>query len=441
MEDGKTKLVAYLLENTNDIDSVFAQLDELKWLSLVDQQGIFSANDENISKILDIFIKRLRENFSLLHDGNMARILPLAICFKKISLVKIILTKRPQLMVEPLLFYPQPVAPAPPVTDFGLNCFQIAALFGSLPLMELMVPIYELTAKTRPHLLAASYPLYATCNGGLTILHLAVQTGNLELVRYLLTKVPDLITVEANGWLPIFTAAQEGYLELVRELIKNGSPLENDDTSVVEIAALNGHSNLLSPSLGLRKKLNSISAPQPCPNWFKNIAPSTGDSPIHAAARQGHLEVIQWYANHNIDLWIKNAFGDDIFTLAAQHGHTHILDYLARNALALLRLDVWERDYSHISDPQVIAWLTEQGIIPSSTVEKEMPLRQYFNAINHSIVRRTYEGPILKYFESHNLTAIPEFLEGSLIAASTVGSLPILRSIFYSLSLPRPSCI
>ncbi|XP_048242937.1 serine/threonine-protein phosphatase 6 regulatory ankyrin repeat subunit C-like [Haliotis rufescens] len=62
------------------------------------------------------------------------------------------------------------------------------------------------------------------------ILHLACQTGNVEVVKYVLSQ--DLVDINSRGWYsktPVMLAAWEGHRDVVELLVNNGA-----DVSLVD---------------------------------------------------------------------------------------------------------------------------------------------------------------------------------------------------------------
>ena len=116
---------------------------------------------------------------------------------------------------------------------------------------------------------------------GITPIYLAAQNGHLEMVRLLMTSTTNPNGAINDGRTPIHRAAERGYLEIVRLLMTSTiNPNVADDFGQTPIhrAAKNGHLKIV--------QLLMPSTTNP------NVADNHGETPIHKAAIYGHLEIV-----------------------------------------------------------------------------------------------------------------------------------------------------
>ena len=60
------------------------------------------------------------------------------------------------------------------------------------------------------------------------------------------------------------------------------------------------------------------------------LHPNLGDTPLHLAARSGHLSVVQYLINRVEEKHPKNSFGYTPFHKAARNGHQQVVLFLSK---------------------------------------------------------------------------------------------------------------
>ncbi|MBE9118938.1 ankyrin repeat domain-containing protein [Lusitaniella coriacea LEGE 07157] len=117
---------------------------------------------------------------------------------------------------------------------------------------------------------------------GVTALHTAVLTGQVEIIRTLLAlgANPNILA-EDDGWTPLMEAAQAGYADVVNLLIEAGAELENciEDMTPLMLAA---------DSNALKVAEISIEA-----GANVNVKNRDGRTALFFAQQGGHTEIIQ----------------------------------------------------------------------------------------------------------------------------------------------------
>lgn len=158
---------------------------------------------------------------------------------------------------------------------------------------------------------------------GITLLHLASKTSNLELIRLLIREGGDVNAQDEDGDTPLHWAmARKGNYDVARLLIENGADLANN--TVDRRTPLHTFFNDTVKRVLLRD------------NWIEDMLPdSQGMSITHflAWSSRGTSEVFErGVAHDSIDLWSADGFGRTCLHLAASRGNAGLLKYLLERA-------------------------------------------------------------------------------------------------------------
>ena len=151
-------------------------------------------------------------------------------------------------------------------------------------------------------------------------LHLCAETGLVSLCKFLLPISEDKNPKNKadDGWTPIHEAAQEGHLEVYKELVNH---LKDKDTvtdkhgiTPLHAAATGGHLEICLISMNYITKVN--------------LPDNRGFTPLHYAAIRGHLNVCQKIIELLGDKNPRSNVGFTPLHMAAQHGHVDICRYI-----------------------------------------------------------------------------------------------------------------
>ncbi len=154
--------------------------------------------------------------------------------------------------------------------------------------------------------------------------------GMTERVKSMLLREPELALSRTKwtGESPLHAATKHGHNEIAELLIAHGADV--DVKRGIEVS-----------SWGLKHG-----------TWPETDHEKVrGTTPLHIAAREGHLEIVQLLLAHGADVDTIDDFGRNPLNVAATEGYTEVAMYLARNgaginlesASALGWLDVVER--------------------------------------------------------------------------------------------------
>jgi ankyrin repeat protein len=196
-----------------------------------------------------------------------------------------------------------------------------------------------------------------------SLLHYAAARGRHEVVAYLLSKNarPNITTIKENReaeWVvikefnetPLHLAVASGNYELVSMLIDAGADInkvDDLDMSPLQIAQINGYSQIAQMLMnsgaeqGLfsydnslvgyarRGNIDGLMSLSPNPELHETNTDFNYKA-IHWAAANGHKEVVQYLLNRGIDPNSPTNLGgkDTALIVAAQNGRQDIIQYL-----------------------------------------------------------------------------------------------------------------
>lgn len=155
----------------------------------------------------------------------------------------------------------------------------------------------------------------------------AVKNGQLDKLRDLLEKEPEMLTwmTPFGTWLHVATA--HGHLEIIEYLINAGIDVNaqggNFSTNALERAATKGYLDITEYLINQDLELDTSEPDR---------------NPLFAAIYGGHFEIVKLLVENNIDISIKYS-GDsmkdmDAYAFAIERGETKIAEYLKQQLKA-----------------------------------------------------------------------------------------------------------
>ncbi|CAL8068065.1 unnamed protein product [Calicophoron daubneyi] len=195
-----------------------------------------------------------------------------------------------------------------------------------------------------------------------TALHKAADRDNLEVVRLLVKQGADLENQDRDGNTPLLLASSQGHVQLVKALIDAGANLraqEKNAKSAVYICAEENRHELLEVLLACPLGKSLI----PVPDIFN-------DTPLHVAAKRGHLEIVKLLIKAGVDLSVKNERERTALHYAARNGRLPVARLLLDHAPGLIS----ERDEDgntaiHLAADNGHQAITELLLMAGATVD------------------------------------------------------------------------
>ncbi len=216
----------------------------------------------------------------------------------------------------------------------GFTVLMIAAQKGNLQMVESLITTrkYNQTELNNAlifagnsgglnlvkYLLSNGANIKAKTDGGMTVLMTAVESGNLDLVKYLLSKGANLKAKTDDGTTVLMFAAEKGNLELVKYLILKG--VDINAKRFGDLTFL--HDVAWFGHRELVKFLVSKGA-------NINAKDGYGATALFRLSERGDLELVKYLISKGADSKIKDRFGNTALKSAQQNGHTEVIKYLS----------------------------------------------------------------------------------------------------------------
>lgn len=140
---------------------------------------------------------------------------------------------------------------------------------------------------------------------GETPLHKTAKGGYLKCLKFLASHVPHKVScVDNSGMTPAAHAAKNGHVNCLKWLVEESSAyvelaVRDGQMSLLHYAAAEGMEQCLSYLLGFMAKRKITT----------DIVDSQGQTPLHAAAKMGHLACVQTLVEHGGDVLAKDHEG------------------------------------------------------------------------------------------------------------------------------------
>ena len=221
----------------------------------------------------------------------------------------------------------------------GSNCLHIAAMDGHLNLCKLLIEKHKFDIDvpdndgwTAVHCSAryGSYELfryfsdmgvdiYLKTNNDLNCLHIAAMYGHLNLCKLLIDKHNfDIHMAADDGWTALHHSARYGSSELFRYFADMGVDIylkSKNGSNCLHIAAMDGHLNLCKVLIEKHK-------------FDIDVPDNDGWTAVHYSARYGSYELLRYFAEMGVDIYLKNKNGSNCLHIAAMYGHLNLCKLL-----------------------------------------------------------------------------------------------------------------
>ena len=158
--------------------------------------------------------------------------------------------------------------------------------------------------------------------------HIAIREEDTELLTYILDNGGDPgRTPECDRYYHIYTPIENAALveneDAAKVLVKYGATFRY--TEALNIAVSSGRLNLVQCFIDLGADVNYIRRLEN-PNWDTCFNQCTG--PLHIAAKNSHLEIVELLLAHGADPILQDMNGKTAVDMATIAGHSFVLDLL-----------------------------------------------------------------------------------------------------------------
>ena len=154
-------------------------------------------------------------------------------------------------------------------------------------------------------------------------LYIACRNAHVEVVRFLMTRQPDLAFRAYQGGTPLHWACFGGSRAIVDLLEQAGADTTLRDDMLHCTPRAFGISTLANWGFGFMVRARLRDDPS-----LATVLDTTG--PLHEAARQGHLQIVEMLLDAGANPRRPDAKGRTPLDLAAAQGHTAIVERLER---------------------------------------------------------------------------------------------------------------
>lgn len=156
----------------------------------------------------------------------------------------------------------------------------------------------------------ASKSVNAVDENGWTALMYAIQNGNTEMVKFLLTKKANLNIVTKDGNSALIFASENGNTEIVKTLLAAGAKVNTINKygqTALMYASQNGHTDIVKVLLDSGANVNAMN--------------TYGGTALMPAADKGLTEIVKTLLNAGANVNAANKQGYTSLIVAAKNGH------------------------------------------------------------------------------------------------------------------------
>ncbi|XP_037281744.2 transient receptor potential cation channel subfamily A member 1 homolog [Rhipicephalus microplus] len=210
----------------------------------------------------------------------------------------------------------------------GLTALHLAAMRGGVPMCQLLMDHGAATD--------------VLADGNKTPLFLAATNDRPRIVAFLLDKGAGIEDRDVEGNSPLLGAVDSGSVEVVKLLLGRGADIEsrnNDDRNVLHMAVLSKNEDVLQLLLAVKGSEHLI-----------NRKDCDGDTPLHHAARNAFLDIVQVLLKHGARASAKNSSEETTLHAACHYNFPNVVrEIVKQNARLVNETDIHWNTPLHVA--------------------------------------------------------------------------------------------
>ncbi|XP_067660035.1 ankyrin-3-like [Haliotis asinina] len=152
-----------------------------------------------------------------------------------------------------------------------------------------------------------------------TILHLACEGGNMDIVKYILKQnIVNINSMGEKGWTPAMKAALKGHKDVFNLIVKEGADLslvDKEGDNILHAACKGGNVKIVKYILEQRSA-------------DINLRGKDMFTPVLIAAYRGHKDIFHELEKKSADLLIRDGNQNSILHLACKGGNIEIMKHI-----------------------------------------------------------------------------------------------------------------
>ncbi|XP_065282386.1 transient receptor potential cation channel subfamily A member 1 homolog [Dermacentor albipictus] len=196
----------------------------------------------------------------------------------------------------------------------GHTALHLAAMRGGVPMCQLLMDHGAATD--------------VLADGNKTPLFLAATNDRPLIVAFLLDEGAGIEDRDVEGNSPLLGAVDSGSVEVVRLLLDRGADIEsrnNDDRNVLHMAVLSKNEDVLQVLLNVKGSEQLI-----------NRKDCDGDTPLHHAARNAFLDIVQVLLKHGARASAKNSSEETTLHAACHYNFPNVVREIVKQDARLV---------------------------------------------------------------------------------------------------------
>ncbi|XP_027663298.1 ankyrin repeat and death domain-containing protein 1B isoform X2 [Falco rusticolus] len=271
----------------------------------------------------------------------------------------------------------------------GLTVIHLAAWTGNLDIMR--------------KLIKAGADQKAKNEEGMNVLHFAAQNNSVKIVDYFLQDLHlnDLNKPDGKGKKPFLLAAEKGHVDMINNLItlKLFTPeKDKEGNTALHLAAKNGHSEVVEILLKQWEEINDIN--------------QNGETPFYLSVEGGHEKCVELLLEAGSDINVLTQNNSSALQIAVQNGHLSLVTFLIDKNIDLIPKPEQKNSPLHLAVinnhlPAVKSLLDASHDINSLNHRQETPLHLAADLGNVELVEVLLKaGCDLKSVDKNGKTAL-----------------------------------